>query len=104
MTVTIELTSGQEALLVKAALQTGLQPEDLAMQLVTQHLPGVLDHQPAIVDGDRDQLQDVERAALAKRIRGKYACTADVPGTQELHRERQRDKAKEEVRAPGPRS
>jgi len=38
MTLIIELTSGEEARLVAAARQEGMQPAELARKLVTDHL------------------------------------------------------------------
>lgn len=45
--------------------------------------------------------RDPELVARVKSVRGKYAHTAASLGTEELHEERQRDKAKEEARIQG---
>ena len=39
MTLTIELGSVQEASLIAAAMQTGMEPTEFVMRLVTSHLP-----------------------------------------------------------------
>jgi hypothetical protein len=101
MTVTIELTPGQEAQLTEAALQTGVEPQELVQRLVTQHLPEVVSRPNVAAPPDGTQERDPERVALVRSIRGKYAHTAKMPGTEELHRERQRDKAREEARIQG---
>ncbi len=47
------------------------------------------------------QERDPELVARVKAVRDKYAHTAKTSGSEELHRERQRDKEKEEAQIKG---
>lgn len=88
MTLTLELTPAEEARLAAAAAQNGLEPAALAKKLVTEHLP------PA-QNGAAAAVQEQERIARIRAGRGSFS---DVPvSVEDLHRERQADKAKEEA-------
>ena len=89
MTLTLELSAAEEARLAAAARLNGLEPAALAKQLVTDHLP-------ALQNGTSADVQEQERIA---RIRAARGSMGHVPGAtvEDLHRERQADKAKEEA-------
>jgi len=46
-------------------------------------------------------VRDPELVARVRSVRGKYARTDGVSGSEELHQERQRDKAREEAKITG---
>ena len=91
MTLQIELTQEQEARLTAAARREGLPPEELARKLLSDQLPN-----PTAIHGDapRLRLREDDRIARVHGIRGKYAHVGAT--TEELHRERQADKEREE--------
>ena len=91
MSLTIELTAEQEARLAAAARDRGLAPAELAQKLLTEQLPEL-----AGVNGERpgSPERDPELLARVRSIRGKYAYLGVT--TEELHRERQADKEREE--------
>ncbi len=83
MTLTIDLSPAEQARLTDAARQTGLEPAALAKKLVTEHLPQVF------------QEKDTREQARIATIMASVGSMAHV-GVEDLHRERQADKAKEE--------
>lgn len=88
MTLTLELSPAEEARLAAAAAQNGLEPAALAKKLVTEHLP-------ALQNGASAAVQEQERIARILAAEGSFShFTASV---DDLHRERQADKAKEEA-------
>ena len=88
MTLTLDLTSAEEARLVAAAELDGMEPAALAKKLVTEHLP-------ALQNGALAAVLEQERIA---RIRAATGSMAHIPvSVEDLHRERQADKAKEEA-------
>ena len=88
MTLTLELTPAEEAHLAAAAAQNGLEPAALAKKLVTEHLS-------ALQNGALAAVLEQERIARILAAEGSFA---DVPvSVEDLHRERQADKAKEEA-------
>lgn len=82
MTLMIDLSPIEQARLTAAAKRTGLEPSVLAKKLVTEHLP------------------PEESAREQARIAAIYAAVGSMAhigvGTDDLHRERQADKEKEE--------
>ncbi len=88
MTLTIDLSPIEQARLTAAARQSGLAPDVLAKRLVTDHLPPVM-----------SPTDEEDRLA---RIRAGMGSLAHVDVTvEDLHRERQADKAAEERTAVG---
>jgi hypothetical protein len=91
MTLHIELTQDQEALLTSRARQEGLAPAEFAHRLLTEQLREL----PAR-NGENPEHRPPtpELAARVRSIRGKYAHVGAT--TEDLHRERQADKKREE--------
>lgn len=88
MTLTLELSPAEEARLAAAAAQNGLEPAALATQIVTEHLP-------ALQNGALAAVLEQERIARIRAATGSFShFSASV---DDLHRERQADKAKEEA-------
>ena len=82
MTLTIELSPAEQARLTDAARQTGLEPVELVKQWVAERLPVPM---------------EPEEEARIARIWAAVGSMAYVPvGVEDLHRERQADKEKEE--------
>ena len=90
MTLIIELTSIEEARLQAASQKRGVEPGEYARQLIADLPPGS-SAPPKKAGMERDP----ELVARVKSLRGKYAHLGVT--TQDLHRERQEDKAKEEA-------
>ncbi len=107
MTLMIDLTPTEQERVTAAAQQQGLAPAEFVKQLVTQNLPpftngaasttGTTDSEAAENRERTSGERDPERVARVRALRGKYAHTASTSGTEELHRERARDKEKEEA-------
>lgn len=90
MTLTLELSPAEEARLAAAARLNGMEPALLLKQLVAEHLP-LLDYKNGVF------LDAQERERIA-RILATEGSFSDVPvSVEDLHRERQADKAKEEA-------
>jgi len=85
MTLTLELSPAEQARLTDAARQTGLEPADLVRQWVTERLPAPTEA----------EAQEAARVARIKAARGSLAHLGSGM-VEELHRERQADKEKEE--------
>ena len=89
MTLTIDLTPIEQARLAEAARRTGLEPTALAKRLVTDQLP---------INNDSGStsatLREVERIAAIHAARGSMAHIGVT--VDDLHRERQTDKSREE--------
>lgn len=83
MTLTIELSPAEQARLTDAARRTGLEPADLVKQWVAERL--------------RVPMEAEEEARIA-RIKASRGSLAPLGSglVEELHRERQADKEKEE--------
>ena len=90
MTLTIDLSPTEQARLTAAARQSGLAPDVLAKRLVTDHLP------PVISPPDEE-----DRVARIRAGMGRFAHVNVT--VEDLHRERQADKAAEESAAAGDR-
>lgn len=88
MTLTIDLSPIEQARLTAAARQSGLAPDVLAKRLVTDHLPLVM-----------SPINEEDRIAQIRAGMGSFA-PVDVT-VEDLHRERQVDKAAEERAATG---
>lgn len=91
MTIHIELSPEQEALLAAAARQQGLEPAELAHIWLTEHLPELQVTRPGC---SGNQESDPDLARRVQSLRGKYAHVGAT--TELLHRERQLDKARED--------
>ena len=85
MTLTLELSPAEQARLTDAARQTGLEPADLVKQWVAERLPAFTEA----------EAQEAARVARIKASRGSLAHLGSGM-VEELHRERQVDKEKEE--------
>ena len=88
MTLQIDITQDQEARLAAEAEQQGVDLRELVHRLLTAHLAEATGENSS---GERDP----DHVARVRRIRGKYAdlgVTAD-----DLHLERQADKARESL-------
>jgi hypothetical protein len=96
MTLTLHLSPEVEARLRAVAQEQGLDPVDVAEQLLQTYLPAVTREPPA--NGMTTPERDPAFVALVKSIRGKFAHTATDLATEALHRERQADKKREERR------
>ena len=98
MTLTIELTPEEEARLENLARLWGLEAAECVRQLLTAHLPPLTTHEGT--DARRSASlteRDPTLVARVRSIRGKFAHTAgDTLASEQLHRERQTDKEKEE--------
>ena len=94
MPLTIELTPVEEARLRKAAQQKGIAPAELVRQFLESNLAAI----PAeFQSSDLNGLDSEQHASKVKRIRGLRGKLAHLSVTSEdLHRERQADKAREE--------
>ncbi len=100
MTLTIDLSPTEQARLTAAARQTGLEPAALAKRLVTEHLPNEEKNAGSALD-TRDRSEQ-ERIAAILAARGSMAYVGVT--VDDLHRERQADKQKEEQSSIGNRS
>ena len=94
MTLTLHLSPEVEARLRAAAQKQGLDPDEMAEQLLQTYLPAVSQ------EVSTTRMATPERGpafvALVKKIRGKFAHTSLDLATEALHRERQADKEREE--------
>jgi hypothetical protein len=99
MALTLRLPPELEDRLRAVAQARGLDPGDVAEQLLQIYLPALPITPPA--NGEPSAERDPTFVALVKSIRGKFAHTATGVATDALHRERQTDKAREEQRIPG---
>lgn len=99
MTLTLHLPPEIEAHLKAVAGERGLDPVDMAEQLLQTYLPAVTRMPPA--NSVTTQERDPAFVARVKRIRGKFAHTTTEIVTETLHRERQADKEREERRIRG---
>ena len=93
MTLTIDLSPLEQARLTEAAKQKGLEPAAFAKKLVTEHLPQV--------SGDADTR---EQARIATILASRGSMAHMAVSVEDLHRERQADKAKEEMQSVGGRT
>jgi len=94
MTLTIDLSPTEQAQLAEAARLTGLEPAVLAKRLVTDHLLRDSDTVSAsAANRERERVEQEHVAAIhaAKGSMAHVGVTVD-----DLHRERQADKQKEE--------
>ncbi len=82
MTLTIDLSPMEQAQLMAAAKRTGLEPSALAKKLVTEHLP---------LEADASEQARIAAIYAAVGSMAHIGVTVD-----DLHRERQADKEKEE--------
>jgi hypothetical protein len=87
MTLVIDLSPAEESWLTDAAQQTGLTPAILAKNLLTQQLP-----RRAAPQADFEEA----RIAAIWAACGSMAQFTDT-GVEDLHRQRQADKHKEEA-------
>ena len=99
MTLTLHLLPEVEARLRALAQARGVDPANVAEQLLQTYLPAVTLKSPA--NGETPTERDPAFVAVVKSIRGKFAHTATDSATEALHRERQIDKVREEHRIPG---
>jgi len=97
MILTIDFTPTEQERVAAAARQKGLDPAAFIKKLIAESLPPVPN---ATGDAPRT-IRDPELAARVRAVRGKYAHTAKESGSEELHRERQRDKEKDEAQVSG---
>jgi len=97
MTMTLDFTPTEQARVAAAAQQRGLDLTAFIKQIVTEHLPPV----PRALAASHSTERDPDLVARVQAIRGKYAHTVKEAGSEELHRERQRDKEMEEVQLRG---
>ena len=91
MTLQIELTQDQEALLTSRAQQEGLGPAELAHRLLLEQLQELPRRNG---QSAQQKAPDPEIAARVKSIRGKYAHVGAT--TADLHQERRADREREE--------
>jgi len=99
MTLTLHLPPETAARLRAIARERGLDPVDMAEQLLQTSLPDVL--QKPSANNMTTPERDPAFVTLVKRIRGKFARPATEAATEALHRERQTDKEREERHIPG---
>ncbi len=99
MTLTLHLPPEVESQLRAVAQERGLDPVDVAEQLLQTYLPTVTRTPPA--NNMATPERDPAFVALVKCLRGKFAHTATEMATETLHRERQTDKEREERRIRG---
>ena len=76
-----------------AARQKGLESAEFIRKFLTESLPAVIND----AGNASPSMRDPDLVARVRAVRGKYAYTVQGSGSGELHRERQRDKAKEEA-------
>lgn len=86
MTLTIDLSPLEQSSLAAAARQEGVDPAALVKRIVAEHLPAY-------------QIREEARVAAIQAARGSLAHLGVT--VNDLHRERQADKAKEEMRGAG---
>jgi hypothetical protein len=99
MTLTLHLSPEVEARLRAVAQEQGLDPVEVAEQLLQTYLPAVTREIPA--NGMSTPKRDPAFVALVKSLRGKFAHTATDLATEALHRERRADKEREERHVRG---
>ena len=99
MTLTLHLPPEVEARLRALAQARGVDPVNVAEQLLQTYLPAVTFQSP--INGKTPTERDPAFVTVVKSIRGKFAHTATGSATEALHRERQIDKVREEHRIPG---
>ncbi len=99
MTLTLHLLPEVEARLRALAQARGVDPVNVAEQLLQTYLPAVTFKSPA--NGETPTERNPAFVAVVKSIRGKFAHTAIGSATEILHRERQIDKVREEHRIRG---
>ena len=93
MTLTLELSPALEARLKALARTRGVDPVEIATELLADHLP-VAPAEP-LQNGTTATLErDLDRVARVQSIRGKYAHLG--VRVEDLHRERQAEKEREE--------
>jgi len=95
MTLTIDLSPTEQARLTAAAQLSGLDPSALAKQLLTEHLSSLETERKRISPED-GVVPEEARIAAIRASRGSMAYVAGV-SVDDLHRERQADKEKEEM-------
>src|SRR5467141_3686723 len=99
MTLTLHLSPEVEARLRAVAQEQGLDPVDVAEQLLQTYLPAGT--RESSTTGMTTPDRGPAFVALVKSIRGKFAHTATDLATETLHRERHADKEREERRVRG---
>lgn len=93
MTVVIDLSPAEQAWLTSTARQAGTEPAILAKRLVTSQMPPPLEESPS-----SEQLSPSDRQARIAAILAARGSMAYLGITvDDLHRERQQDKQKEEA-------
>ncbi len=90
MTISVDLSPTEEAWLATAAQQTGLTPDTLAAKLLRERLPSLVPPQ--------NTSEEAQIAAIWAAV-GSMAHVG--VGVEDLHRERQSDKQKEEAQSAG---
>lgn len=95
MTVVIDLSPDEQAWLTSTARQAGTEPAILAKQFVTSQMPLQWSNTPAEKETPESREQKRRDAIFAAQ--GSFAYLG--VSVDDLHRERQRDKQKEEAEA-----
>lgn len=120
MALMIQLTPTEDQRLQAAAKRKGIAPAEFAHQLLSKQLslsdpdavtatsaaqlPPTNESTPAVPENNGTQAseaRDPERVARVRSLRGKFAQAGRPLASEELHQERQRDKAKEEALIQG---
>src|SRR5215216_1504083 len=96
MSLLLNLSPDVEARLRAAAQAKGIDPLDVVEQILKSHLPTISILPPK--NGEGLVERDTELVAKVKSTRGKFAHTVTGSATEALHRERQKDKEREEHR------
>ena len=99
MSLLLNLSPEMEARLRAAARARGMDPLDVVEQVLKAHLPTGPIVSPKNGEGHDDR--NTEFVAKVRRTRGKFAHTVTGSATEALHRERQKDKEREEHRVQG---
>jgi hypothetical protein len=95
MTISLELTPTEEAMLTNAAEMQGIPIAQLAKQLVIISLPAFATMSANAANPPSSNVRHQDRIAAIDSVVGKYAHLPGV-GAEELHRERQKDKERDE--------
>jgi hypothetical protein len=99
MSLLLHLSPDLEAQVREAARAKGIDPGDVVEQVLKTYLPTISRVSPK--NGDALVSPDPELVAKVKSLRGKFAHTLTGSAIEALHRERQKDKEREEHRVLG---
>ncbi|SRR5258708_17977951 len=95
MTLIIELNPVEEERISAAAEREGIAPSELAKRVLATHLPQIGTAANTNGQGPVKSKRDPAHVAQVRKIRGKFAHSEPL-ASDELHRERQLDRERED--------